>query len=49
MWRNRLPKYSGGHAKAVVNHALPETGLKDRDALFAAWAERARGASTGDG
>ncbi len=49
MWKNRLPEYSGGHAKAVVNHALPEAGLKGRDALFAAWAERARGAATGDG
>lgn len=34
---NRLRETTGGCAKAVVNHALPEPGLADRDALYAAW------------
>ncbi|MDJ0894609.1 MAG: AMP-binding protein [Alphaproteobacteria bacterium] len=38
MWENRLVEATGGAAKAVVNHALPEPGLKTRDALYAAWA-----------
>ena len=41
MWENRLPEHTGGGAKAVLNHALPQAGLKDRNALFAAWAEAA--------
>ncbi len=39
MWENRLPEHAGGAAKAVVNHALPQPGLKHRNDLFAAWAE----------
>jgi len=38
MWENRLPEATGGAAKAVVNHALPEAGLKSRDELLIAWA-----------
>ncbi|AWK86562.1 AMP-binding protein [Azospirillum thermophilum] len=38
MWENRLPEATGGAAKAVVNHALPEPGLKSRDDLLIAWA-----------
>ncbi|MCB1760946.1 MAG: AMP-binding protein [Gammaproteobacteria bacterium] len=37
MWENRLIEATGGAAKAVVNHALPEAGLKSRDALYIAW------------
>ncbi len=37
MWENRLPEYAKGAAKAVVNHALPEPGLRDRDDLLMAW------------
>ena len=37
MWENRLPEHTGGAGNAVVNHALPEPGLKTRDELFAAW------------
>ncbi|HYH39818.1 MAG TPA: AMP-binding protein [Azospirillum sp.] len=40
MWENRLPEATGGAAKAVVNHALPEAGLKSRDELLIAWAGR---------
>ncbi|HYG87927.1 MAG TPA: AMP-binding protein [Azospirillum sp.] len=38
MWENRLPEATGGASKAVVNHALPEPGLKSRDELLIAWA-----------
>jgi acrylyl-CoA reductase (NADPH)/3-hydroxypropionyl-CoA dehydratase/3-hydroxypropionyl-CoA synthetase len=41
MWENRLPEHTGGAAKAVVNHALPQPGLKTRNDLFAAWTEAA--------
>ncbi|WP_051341665.1 AMP-binding protein [Azospirillum halopraeferens] len=44
MWENRLPEATGGAAKAVVNHALPEPGLTSRDDLLIAWAARASGA-----
>ncbi|WP_448188105.1 AMP-binding protein [Azospirillum sp. sgz301742] len=40
MWENRLPEATGGASKAVVNHALPEPGLKSRDELLIAWAGR---------
>ena len=40
MWENRLPEATGGAAKAVVNHALPEAGLKTRDELLIAWVGR---------
>ena len=40
MWENRLPEATGGAAKAVVNHALPEAGLKTKDELLIAWAGR---------
>ena len=40
MWENRLPEATGGAAKAVVNHALPEAGLTSRDELLIAWAAR---------
>ncbi|MGQ9366875.1 AMP-binding protein [Azospirillum sp. ST 5-10] len=43
MWENRLPEVTGGAAKAVVNHALPEPGLTSRDELLIAWAARASG------
>jgi acrylyl-CoA reductase (NADPH)/3-hydroxypropionyl-CoA dehydratase/3-hydroxypropionyl-CoA synthetase len=39
MSENRLPEYANGAAKAVVNHALPEAGLKHRNDLLVAWAE----------
>jgi len=42
MWENRLPEATGGASKAVVNHALPEPGLKSRDELLIAWAGRMR-------
>ncbi|MBK3804221.1 hypothetical protein GAY33_34700 [Azospirillum brasilense] len=45
MWENRLPEATGGAAKAVVNHALPEAGLTSRDELLIAWA----GSATGKG
>ncbi len=40
MWDNRLPEFTGGGAAAVVNHALPEAGLRSRDELLTAWAAR---------
>ena len=43
MWENRLPEATGGAAKAVVNHALPEAGLTSRDELLIAWAGSAIG------
>ncbi|MCW2237522.1 AMP-binding protein [Azospirillum canadense] len=43
MWENRLPEATGGAAKAVVNHALPEAGLTSRDELLIAWASKALG------
>ena len=38
MWEIRLPEATGGAPKAVVNHALPESGLTSRDELLIAWA-----------
>lgn len=38
MWENRLREVTNGAANAVVNHALPEPGLRSRDELIAAWA-----------
>lgn len=38
IWDNRLPELTGGANKAVLNHALPELGLRTRDELFEAWA-----------
>ncbi|MBP2294816.1 AMP-binding protein [Azospirillum rugosum] len=43
MWENCLPEATGGAAKAVVNHALPEAGLKTKDELLIAWAGQAQG------
>lgn len=37
MWENRLPEDTGGLSNAVANHALPMTGLKSADELWAAW------------
>ena len=37
MWENRLPEATGGSAKAVINHALPQLDLKSLDELLAAW------------
>jgi acrylyl-CoA reductase (NADPH)/3-hydroxypropionyl-CoA dehydratase/3-hydroxypropionyl-CoA synthetase len=37
MWENLLPEFSGGPGNVVVNHALPEAGLTNRDELYAAW------------
>ena len=48
MWENRLPEYTGGIGQAVVNHALPEAGLKSRDELLTAWAARASKGATED-
>ncbi|MGI1670039.1 MAG: AMP-binding protein [Neptuniibacter sp.] len=41
MWENRLPEYTGGNVKAVVNHALPIPALKTVDEVLAAWSEKA--------
>jgi len=41
MWENR---HTG--STYVVNHALPELGLRSRDALLEAWASSGGGAST---
>ncbi len=40
MWENRLPELTGGIGAAVVNHALPEAGLRSRDELLTAWAAK---------
>lgn len=40
VWENRLPEFTGGIGQAVVNHALPEAGLRSRDELLTAWAAR---------
>ena len=37
MWENRLPEMIGGLSNAVANHALPVTGLKSVEELWAAW------------
>jgi acrylyl-CoA reductase (NADPH)/3-hydroxypropionyl-CoA dehydratase/3-hydroxypropionyl-CoA synthetase len=37
MWENRLPEATGGAVKAVINHALPRSGLRERDELLGAW------------
>lgn len=37
MAENRPREITGGCAKAVVNHALPESGLAGRGDLCAAW------------
>ncbi len=41
MYENHLDAATGGFGKAVVNHALPEPGLKTRDELLLAWAQAA--------
>jgi len=38
MWENRLPEATGGAFKSVINHALPEVGLKTKEELQASWA-----------
>ena len=42
-YENRLDAATNGLGKAVVNHALPEPGLKTRDDLLLAWAQAAEG------
>lgn len=37
MWENKLPERIGGLSNAVANHAVPTTGLKSADELWAAW------------
>ena len=37
MWENRLPEMIGGKSNAVANHAVPVSGLKTVDELWAAW------------
>ncbi|MBL4868630.1 MAG: acetyl-CoA synthetase, partial [Pseudomonadales bacterium] len=37
MWENRLPEATGGAAKAVINHAIPTSGLKTLEELLSEW------------
>ena len=40
MWENRLQEYCDGANKAVINHALPCTGLKTLQELQIEWSKQ---------